>query len=142
MNVSIDQDGIIELTEVYNGIKLKTNSNEKMYICMRDSGFELNYQGQEYQAKDGVIGIMKINSARTLKDFIDANLQRNTLVRLWYPTQQGHELVIDKPIMEWEARKGDYKDHTVMHITDILCDSTVEAVNIVLKRPTYGDTVS
>ena len=55
MKLSVDEDGTIEVTEVFNGIKLKTSDGETLGICMRDSGFELNYQGQWYEAKNGVV---------------------------------------------------------------------------------------
>lgn len=45
----------IQLEEVYNGLHLKTRDGEKMIITMRDSGFEFQYQGQMYFAKEGVL---------------------------------------------------------------------------------------
>lgn len=55
MKTSISQNGLIELTEVYNPIELITNDNESMVICMRDSGFEFKYQGEVYHAKNGEV---------------------------------------------------------------------------------------
>ena len=55
MKLDINQNGILELTEVYNSIELKTNANELITICMRDSGFEFTYQGCKYSAKEGVL---------------------------------------------------------------------------------------
>ena len=37
------------------GIDLKTKDGEIMTICMRDSGFEFNYQGEWYFAKEGFV---------------------------------------------------------------------------------------
>lgn len=53
MKVDISQNGMIELTGVYNPIELITNSNETIKICMRDSGFEFTYEGEVYHAKEG-----------------------------------------------------------------------------------------
>lgn len=55
MEVSIGQNGCIELNKVYNPIELRTDSNEMMIICMRDSGFEFMYEGDYYHAKNGEI---------------------------------------------------------------------------------------
>ena len=55
MKLSVDEDGTIEVSEVFNGIKLKTSDGETFGICMRDSGFEFNYQGEWYEAKNGVV---------------------------------------------------------------------------------------
>ncbi|MBV2195509.1 MAG: hypothetical protein KUL78_03255 [Flavobacterium sp.] len=55
MRIQVDEDGQILLTEVYSGVGLKTRDGEFMGICMRDAGFEFNYNGTWYEAKGGVI---------------------------------------------------------------------------------------
>lgn len=55
MKVSVREDFGIQLEEVFNGITLKNDSGEIMSICMRDSGFEFNYQGEWYFAKQGYV---------------------------------------------------------------------------------------
>ena len=55
MRITSNEDGTIELTEVYNTIVLKTDSGETLAICMRDSGFEFKYQGEWYSAKAGEV---------------------------------------------------------------------------------------
>jgi hypothetical protein len=55
MKVTTDENGVIQLEEVFSGIALKTRDGEIMGICMRDSGFEFNYQGKWYSAKQGII---------------------------------------------------------------------------------------
>ena len=55
MEINIGQNGLIELTKVYNSIELRTNDNETIKICMRDSGFEFTYEGEVYSAKEGVL---------------------------------------------------------------------------------------
>lgn len=46
-------EGQFVLEEVFSGITLKSTSGEELSICMRDSGFEFNYEGSWYEAKGG-----------------------------------------------------------------------------------------
>lgn len=55
MKVSISETKEILIEEVYNPVILKTNSGEELSICMRDTGFEFNYQGKMYFAKEGTV---------------------------------------------------------------------------------------
>ena len=55
MKIQVDENNEILLTEVYSGVGLKTNDGEFLGICMRDTGFEFNYNGIWYEAKNGVI---------------------------------------------------------------------------------------
>ena len=59
MKINVNENNVLEITEVYNSILLKTNDNEKMYISMRDSGFEINYEGQWYSLKEGIVKKIK-----------------------------------------------------------------------------------
>lgn len=55
MKLSVNERGTIELKEVFNPIKLITNENEELIISMRDSGFEINYQGLNYSLKENEV---------------------------------------------------------------------------------------
>lgn len=55
MKINATDKGEILLTEVYSGVLLRTNDGETMGICMRDSGFEFNYNGDWYSAQKGVV---------------------------------------------------------------------------------------
>lgn len=80
MRIDLDQDQVIEITEVYNSIKLKTNAGETLYICMRDSGFEFTYAGQDYEAKEGELkkrGIKPTPSNRDIGEVIDFDFDVN-----------------------------------------------------------------
>ena len=55
MKLTTNEEGAIQLEEVFNGITLKTPHDEVMGICMRDTGFEFSYQGKWYSAQQGVI---------------------------------------------------------------------------------------
>jgi len=51
----IEVGGDVTLKEVYNGVGLVSNIGERFSICMRDSGFEFNYNDIWYEAKEGVL---------------------------------------------------------------------------------------
>jgi len=55
MKIGTTDNGEILLTEVYSGVLLRTDDGETMGICMRDSGFEFNYNGDWYSAQKGVV---------------------------------------------------------------------------------------
>ena len=55
MRIETNQIGVFVLKEVYNPIQLRTNSGEFINICMRDSGFEITYQYNNYEAQNGEI---------------------------------------------------------------------------------------
>ncbi len=55
MKITVNEHRQIQLEKVYNSIILKSDSGEEMAICMRDSGFEFNYQDQWYSAQEGVV---------------------------------------------------------------------------------------
>ena len=48
--INID-DGEVVLTEIFNGIGLITENEVEIGICMRDMGFEINYNNTWYEAK-------------------------------------------------------------------------------------------
>lgn len=62
MKLNVNEKSEIELREVYGGIILISDDNEKFGICMRDSGFEFSYQGEWYEAKEGIIRKMSIKN--------------------------------------------------------------------------------
>ena len=66
MKVTTNEHGIIILEDVVIGIDLKTKDGEIMTICMRDSGFEFNYQGEWYFAKEGFVEPFKRSSRGNL----------------------------------------------------------------------------
>ena len=55
MKISVGENRNMLLEEVFNSIVLKTAGGEEMAICMRDSGFEFQYQGKWYFAKEGCV---------------------------------------------------------------------------------------
>ena len=45
----------VVLKEVYSGVMLETAYGEELGICMRDTGFEFNYCGVWWEAKNGEV---------------------------------------------------------------------------------------
>jgi hypothetical protein len=75
-----------------------------------------------------------------LKEFIETFVLPNTLIRLWEPTQEGHRIITEAPVMEWELlqEKTVYSlllYNIVIGVTDILINDVYpETVNIVLHN--------
>jgi len=85
---------------------------------------------------------MEVNKTMKLKDFIENFIGKNTLVRLWYKTATGGHIMADNNVlMEWEALKGEYSDHNVLYVKDILIPDVPhsEAVNIVIEKIDNGN---
>lgn len=80
-----------------------------------------------------------------LKEFVEKFICRNTVIRLWKPSEnelQVHDMIpgdnSSGVCMEWQLLKGSvpqskYNDYEVLGITDILTEDYKEAVNIVIK---------
>lgn len=76
-----------------------------------------------------------------LREFIKQYVCRNTLIRLWTRFDGGHKMIHsgDKEVsMEWATLNGSsfqsaFLNRKVIGVTDILCDTYVEAVNIVIE---------
>src|SRR5699024_9560772 len=54
-SIEVNDEQQIELKKVFNPISLITEDGERMVISMRDSGFEFNYEGKNYFAKEGYV---------------------------------------------------------------------------------------
>lgn len=73
-----------------------------------------------------------------LHEFIKMYIAKNTLVRLWKPIDTnkhygGKIMLTNEAVMEWEVMDiSQLHDASVIHITDILCDTAKESVNIVV----------
>lgn len=55
MKIEVNQHGTIEIKEVFNPIKLVTNEGEVLIITMRDSGYEICYENEFYELKEGKV---------------------------------------------------------------------------------------
>lgn len=71
----------------------------------------------------------------TLHNFIEKFIARNTMIRLWKDIDSTSRLMLtDKAVMEWKVLAiKELSDVEVVCITDIVCGSDMEAVNIVLN---------
>lgn len=55
MKLTVNENNQVQLEEVFTPITLKTADGELLSISMRDSGFEFQYQGEWYFAKQGYL---------------------------------------------------------------------------------------
>lgn len=55
MKLAADDQGNIIITEVFSGLGFITEDGEHLSICMRDSGYEINYMGTWYEFKEGEV---------------------------------------------------------------------------------------
>lgn len=69
MELTIDENGEFLLKKVYTGVGFETSDGEYLGVCMRDSGFEINYFTKDsksnrnwYEFKNGVINKLGGNS--------------------------------------------------------------------------------
>ena len=78
----------------------------------------------------------------TLAEFIKCYVCENTMIRLWIEAVEGHRMLFkdnSEVNMEWAILDGSgwgsvFKDWLVIGVTDILCDTYPEAVNIVIMK--------
>jgi hypothetical protein len=59
VKIDVLPDYSIALKEVFYGVLLISDDKEEFGICMRDSGFEFQYFGEWYEAKNGVLKKME-----------------------------------------------------------------------------------
>ena len=64
MEINVTESRLIELKQVYNPIVLISTNNEKFFICMRDGGFEFEYEGKPYRAVNGVLSEVITNQPK------------------------------------------------------------------------------
>lgn len=50
MIIRVDKDSVIELTEVYNNVKISTDIGD-FYICQRDGGIEIVHKDELVYSK-------------------------------------------------------------------------------------------
>ena len=59
MKIEVSEKYQLVLREVFNSIRLETDSPDYFTICMRDGGFEFTYAGKKYEAKNGKLKEIK-----------------------------------------------------------------------------------
>ena len=59
MIIGVNEHGTIVLKSVFTPIKLTTDAGENLIITMRDTGFEICYQKDFYELKNGVVSPFK-----------------------------------------------------------------------------------
>jgi len=68
MKIEVDENRGIVLKEVFNGVLLESRDKEQFGICMRDTGFEFEYNGISYEAKNGILKEMSSHNATNDSD--------------------------------------------------------------------------
>lgn len=75
-----------------------------------------------------------------LKEFLEKYVCANTMIRLWINIDgHGRLCLFDdcKPVMSWELEKNrgyeKFRNMKIVGVTDILCETHCEAVNIVVE---------
>lgn len=104
----------------------------------------IEYNGLKVITEDHMID--EIIDPLTLKDFINRYICKNTVVRLWNKSKEkgySHKMLISddgrETCMEWQLLShktslSKYLDNEVIGVADIICETCVEAVNIVIKE--------
>ena len=73
MKIEVGENNNIILKEVYNSVILETSDGEKLAVCMRDSGFEIDYFTKKismaFEAKNG-----KVSSFKTSEEVKDSTI--------------------------------------------------------------------
>jgi len=59
MKLTVQENYVLMLEEVFNPIVLKSGADDVISICMRDSGFEFTYHEKTYEAKNGEVKKLK-----------------------------------------------------------------------------------
>jgi len=67
MEININDDNEFTLKKVFNPVILETKEKEVFSICMRDGGFEFNYNGVWYEAKENKVTRIGDHTDRMLK---------------------------------------------------------------------------
>ena len=141
MKLSINKDKLIQLEEVFNPIVFKSSAGEKLSLCMRDTGYELQYEGQNIALKEGMIATDGKAHMR-LKEFIET-FSHNNIVRLLYAIPGGHELVhetwddvsMDHEILRGRGKNRHYLYNRVVGLASIYVDgNNRDAINIVIEK--------
>lgn len=75
-----------------------------------------------------------------LKEFLKKYICANTMIRLWKNINSHERICLFsdcEPVMDWELKRNSeyekYRNMKVVGVTDILCETYFEAVNIVVE---------
>lgn len=55
MKIEVGENHEIVLKEVFSGVLLESINKEQIGVCMRDSGFEVTYNGDVYSFQQGTV---------------------------------------------------------------------------------------
>lgn len=75
MKISVDENRDIILRQVFLAVGLITEDGEEFSICMRDTGFEFQYAGIRYEAKEGELKQMGQGESKQIDGGLNSNNQ-------------------------------------------------------------------
>lgn len=55
MEIAVNEFGNIQLEEVFNPVVFRTETGEQLMVTMRDGGYEVSYENQKMEMKQGVV---------------------------------------------------------------------------------------
>ena len=58
MKIGVSEDHELEIRECFSGVGFITSDGESLGVCMRDSGYEITYQGQWWRLVGGEVNRM------------------------------------------------------------------------------------
>ena len=59
MDISMNEDYSFSLKKVFVPLIIESEEKEKLSVCQRDTGFEMEYEGTTISCKEGVITLDK-----------------------------------------------------------------------------------
>jgi hypothetical protein len=113
VKIEVNEDYEIILKEVFTGIGLETKYGEKFGICMRDSGFEFEYAGVSFQAKDGVVTYVVPQTSGIKSELVDDFSLVNVYHEGDYTVFHGEEWIFHGKV--WMLENG----HTYTNVNTI-----------------------
>ena len=114
MKINTTDKGEILLTEVYSGVLLETDDKETIGICMRDTGFEFNYNGVWYEAKQGIVREMKKEEPK--QETLEYGLLQHIKMCLECNNESQAIRLLEK--YGFEKQEGLYSEEEVHNILD------------------------
>jgi len=146
---------------VYNSMEFETNAGEKLWLCMRDSGYEIKYGETWWEFKEGEVRAVA-NQPKKDKESESANWRTENLSASTQPVQEpkrdyeivsfvakdGWPAVQDSPL--WKIHGGESKgiisyetclETLSIHSVRRLSDGEVFTVGEKVVRNNYEDTI-
>jgi hypothetical protein len=96
MKIEIGENREVIIKEVFSSIILESGDKEIMSICMRDSGFEFVYEGEFYEAKEGVIKKLTKNEFEETEDIFSKHKNSSFFCKEYYELTEYQEEILKR----------------------------------------------